>query len=187
MVMAEGSGIHQRQNVVTPDGCRFFGTPLEVKSVSPLLGLAGLSDCPGVMLSQVSGSSHWLPQNSVSPELPCQSAVTTSQLCSSYHKIAVARSCLFPPGDSPRWAAQPPGQGTSHTRALLMSPFQAEYHQVTPVNITGMVGCLFKLSNVGVIYYTQYITGAPGFEALLDHLLTSCLIFITSASFYPLL
>ena len=68
-----------------------------------------------------------------------------------------------------------------------MSPFQAEYHQVTPVNITGMVGCLFKLSNVGVIYYTQYITGAPGFEALLDHLLMSCLTFITSASFYPLL
>lgn len=58
MVMAGDSGLQQRQNVVTPDGCRFFGTPLEVKSVSPLLGLAGLSDCPGVMLSQVTGSFH---------------------------------------------------------------------------------------------------------------------------------
>lgn len=58
MVMAEGSGIQQRQNVVTPDDCRFFGAPLEVKSVSPLLGLAGLSDCPGVILSQVSGNPH---------------------------------------------------------------------------------------------------------------------------------
>lgn len=58
MVMAEDSGIQQRQNVVTPGGCRFYGTPLEVKSVSPLLGLAGLSDCPGVMLSQASGSFH---------------------------------------------------------------------------------------------------------------------------------
>lgn len=50
-----------------------------------------------------------------------------------------------------------------------------------------MVGCHFKLSNVGVIYYMQYITGAPAFEALLDYLLTSYLIFTTSASFYPLL
>lgn len=57
MVMA-GALTPTKTNVVTPDGCRFFGTPLEVKSVSPLLGLAGLSDCPGVMLSQVTGSFH---------------------------------------------------------------------------------------------------------------------------------